>query len=268
MTEENLNIDTNNPVNNNNNTPVNEDEYDINEESDINSWTASGPMVDLPTEVYRGNILEPLVRKQILQAEPRNKQISFVPLKMEQRMLNVMPKSDKETDKNFSKLLYRFSAAIRLIDNTLRIVYATKPEEESGERYDTWVQLEQTVLNSRALVLDALSFGNDLRRELALKNLSPNYKRPTTQRGVFGDDLSNLVKDENELNKLFNDAAYQRRRASSFQTPQRQPKQSPSISYSQRGSYRGKRGRGSSTSTQSRPQQYQGNSNPGDSTNC
>jgi hypothetical protein len=87
---------------------------------------------------------------------------SFVPLKMEQRMLSLMPRADKESDKNLSRLLYRFSSVIRPIDNTLRIVYATKPEEESGEQFDKWLQLEQTVLNSRALAMDALSFGNDL----------------------------------------------------------------------------------------------------------
>jgi hypothetical protein len=204
------------------NIVTHEDEY-IYEESDTNTWTATGPISNLPTEIYSGNLLEPAVKKQIFQAEPRNKDISFSPLKMEQRMLSVMSRSDKETDKNYSKLLYRFSSVIRPIDNALRMVYASKPEETSGEKYEGWVQMEQTILNSRALLLDALSYGNDLRRELALKNLSSNYKKPTTQRGVFGDKLSELVHEENELNKLFNDAVYQKKRSqqltNKFQKP-------------------------------------------------
>ena len=78
-------------------------------------------------------------------------------------MLSSMSKSDKEVNRNYSKLLYMFSSVVRLIDNTLRMVYVTKPEvDETSDRYQTWLQLEQTVLNSKALALDALSFGNDL----------------------------------------------------------------------------------------------------------
>ncbi|POG72320.1 hypothetical protein GLOIN_2v1840614 [Rhizophagus irregularis DAOM 181602=DAOM 197198] len=197
-------------VNNINNT--NEDDLDF-EENDSNTWTASGPMANLPTEIYCGNSLEPAVKKKIFQAEPRNKDISFTPLKMEQRMLSVMSRFDKETDKNYSRLLYKTSSVLRPIDNTLRMVYASKPTEDTGDSYESWLQLEQTVLNSRALLLDALSYGNDLRRELALKNLSSNYRKPTGQRGVFGEKLPELVQQENELNKLFNEAAFQKKRA-------------------------------------------------------
>ncbi|PKK64541.1 hypothetical protein RhiirC2_869246 [Rhizophagus irregularis] len=71
---------------NNNNNNINEDDLDF-EENDSN--TASGPMANLPTEIYCGNSLEPAVKKKIFQAEPRNKDMSFTPLKMEQRMLSV-----------------------------------------------------------------------------------------------------------------------------------------------------------------------------------
>ncbi|CAB4419395.1 unnamed protein product [Rhizophagus irregularis] len=112
-------------VNNINNT--NEDDLDF-EENDSNTWTASGPMTNLPTEIYCGNSLEPAVKKKIFQAEPRNKDVSFTPLKMEQRMLSVMSCFDKETDRNYSKLLYKTSSVLRPIDNTLRMVYASKPK--------------------------------------------------------------------------------------------------------------------------------------------
>jgi hypothetical protein len=80
--------DTNLPENNNNPLNTQDDEqFDVIEEHD-NTWIATGPMERLPTEVYCGNYLEPAVRSQILQAELCNRDISFVPLKMEQQMLS------------------------------------------------------------------------------------------------------------------------------------------------------------------------------------
>ncbi|PKY60218.1 hypothetical protein RhiirA4_483676 [Rhizophagus irregularis] len=126
---------------------------------------------------------------------------------METRMLSIMSRADKEIDRNYSKLLYRTSSAI---NNALRMVYASKPTDESGESYENWLQMEKTMLNSRDPLLDALSYGNDIRRELALKNLSANCKKPANQRGVFGDKLTEMVHEEYELNKLFNEAAFQK----------------------------------------------------------
>ncbi|RGB25658.1 hypothetical protein C1646_771439 [Rhizophagus diaphanus] len=129
---------------------------------------------------------------------------------METRMLSVMSHADKETDRNYSKLLYKTSSVLRPIDNALRMIYALKPSDESGDPYENWLQ---TMLNSRALLLDALSYGNDIHRELALKNLSANYKKPTNQRGVFRDKLTEMVHEENKLNKLFNETAFQKKKA-------------------------------------------------------
>ena len=112
--------DSREPDNNNLKATSNEDTPEVNEELDINSWSATGPMAELPTEMYFGNSLQPATRKQILQSEPRIKDISFIPLKMEHRMLSVMSRTDKETDRNYSKLLYRFFSVIRPIDNTLQ----------------------------------------------------------------------------------------------------------------------------------------------------
>ncbi|CAB4395504.1 unnamed protein product [Rhizophagus irregularis] len=142
-------------VNNINNT--NEDDLDF-EENDSNTWTACGPMANLPTEIYCGNSLEPAVKKKIFQAEPQ-RYILYTTQDGTTHVVHHVP----------------------LIDNTLRMVYASKLTKDSGDSYESWLQLEQTVLNSRALLLDALSYGNDLRRELALKNLSSNYRKPTGQ---------------------------------------------------------------------------------------
>ncbi|GET66617.1 hypothetical protein GLOIN_2v1776890 [Rhizophagus irregularis DAOM 181602=DAOM 197198] len=88
----------------------------VTEEYDANTWTASEPMSLLPTEIYCGNSLDPATRSKIFQTEPRNRDISSTPLKMEIRVLSVMSHADKETDRNYSKLLYRTSSVLRPID--------------------------------------------------------------------------------------------------------------------------------------------------------
>src|SRR6185312_232126 len=119
----------------------------------------------------------------------------------------------KEYDKDICRMAYRVSSAVKPIDNTLRMVYVSKPET-SSEHYEPWLQLEQSVLNTRALVLDALSFANELRREQALRaTISPSYQRPSDKESVFGNDLDETIKKENETNKLLPDATLQKRRA-------------------------------------------------------
>jgi hypothetical protein len=67
----------------------------------------------------------------------------------------------------------------------------------------------ETVLKARALTLDSLLFVNDLQQEHAFKvTISPNYHKPP-ERKVFGKELYQTIKNENESNKLLNDAAYQ-----------------------------------------------------------
>uniref|UniRef100_U9TMQ4 Uncharacterized protein n=1 Tax=Rhizophagus irregularis (strain DAOM 181602 / DAOM 197198 / MUCL 43194) TaxID=747089 RepID=U9TMQ4_RHIID len=202
-------------VNNINNT--NEDDLDF-EENDSNTWTACGPMANLPTEIYCGNSLEPAVKKKIFQAEPRNKDISFTPLKMEQRMLSVMSRFDKETDKNYSRLLYKTFSVLRPIDNTLRMVYASKPTEDSGDSYE--------------------------------------------------DKLPELVQQENEINKLFNEAAFQKKRA---QQNSKQKQYSPvsfkSSTTGSQNSYNSYKGKNRNYSRSQSHSQSQGNFQSSTSTN-
>src|ERR1051325_6586028 len=95
------------------------------------------------------------------------------------------------------------------------MVYTSKLKEQEGEQFEAWLLLEQTVLNARALALDAMSFANELRQEQALKaTISPTYHKPPEKEEVFGDELHETIKNENDTNKLLNDAAWQRKRAS------------------------------------------------------
>ena len=119
-----------------------------------------------------------------------------------------MSRYARENDKLLRLMAYRFSSVIRPIDNTLQMVYVTKPEDQTSESYNAWLLLEQTVLNTRMLALDALSFANELRQEQALKaTISPTYHKPPKKEEVFEDELHATIKNENDTNKLLNDAA-------------------------------------------------------------
>jgi len=164
------------------------------DESDQNTWTPTGQMVNLPTQIFRKNLLLPSTRKTILQNESRNKEISFTPPDMDRKVWSQMSRISREHDKDIKQLLYRFSAILHPLDNSLRLIYASQPNDDaSKDTKSAWFQLEQTTLNSRALLLDSLSFENDIRREQALKSISPGYKKPPDREEVFGDDLSEII---------------------------------------------------------------------------
>src|SRR6185437_6792328 len=176
-------------------------------------WVATGDMEILPTAIFRKNILSQPTRKAILQSEPHNKAISFEPPIMDRKIWTSMSRNAKDQDKNLRRTIYRFSSVVRPINNALRLVYASKPEDGS-DTYEAWSHLEQTVLNARALALDALSFANEIRQEQALKaTISPTYHKPPEKEEVFGEELHDTIKNENETNKLLNDAAWQRKRS-------------------------------------------------------
>jgi len=190
------------------------DNQDIFDDSDPNTWLATGEMEELPTTIFRKNTLSQPIRKNILQSEPRNREISFEPPIMDRKIWTNMPRNAKEQDKNLRRTIYRFSSVIRPIDNALRLVYASKPEGQD-ETYEAWSHLEQTILNARTLALNALSFANEIRQEQALKaTISPTYHKPPDKEEVFGEELHDAIKVENETNKLLNDAAWQRKRSS------------------------------------------------------
>src|ERR1051325_125813 len=214
------------------------------DETEQNSWTPTGPMSDLPCDIFKKQLLSSSDRRSILQNEPRNRNISFSPPDMDKRMWTQMSKNYREQDRQFRKLLYRVSAVLRPIDNTLRHIYVSKPDDQADDNAkQAWSQVERTVLNSRTLLLDSLSFGNDIRREQALKSISPSFKRPSDRVEVFGDELSELINRENETNKLFNDAAWQKRRSSQSKFNPRAPTYTP-VNFRPPQSYNNNRGRG------------------------
>jgi hypothetical protein len=77
---------------------------------------------------------------------------------------------------NIRHLLYRIVSAILPLDNILEYIYSSKPGSAGKEEQETWIQLEQTALNYRTLLLDSLSFGNEIRREQALQFIVPTLR--------------------------------------------------------------------------------------------
>ena len=125
-----------------------------------------------------------------------------------------MSKYSRDHDKDIRKLLYRTSSVLRPLDNVLRSIYASEPESEAKQSTkNAWHQLEKDALNARSLLLDSLSYGNKLQREQALKSVVLGYKNQSERDEVFRDDLPKIIQKENESSKLFNDAAWQKRRS-------------------------------------------------------
>src|SRR5687767_1289546 len=105
------------------NTHENDNEIEnLFDDPNPNTWIATGEMGSLPTNIFKKNTLSQPDRKTVLQSEPRNKAISFEPPVMDRKIWNNMSQNAKENDKNIRRIIYHFSATVRPIDNTLRMV--------------------------------------------------------------------------------------------------------------------------------------------------
>src|SRR5207245_10039005 len=85
------------------NTNNNNENQELFDESDPNTWIATQDMQGLPTAIFRKNILPQATRKSLLQSEPRNKDISFEPPIMDRKLWSSMPRKAKEQDKNLRR---------------------------------------------------------------------------------------------------------------------------------------------------------------------
>ncbi|CAG8708116.1 11305_t:CDS:2, partial [Funneliformis mosseae] len=145
-----------------------ENEPDVMEDLDSNTWVASDEMQNLPTSIFKKNILLPATRKAILQSEPRNKEISFEPPIMDKKLWTNMPKP---------------------IDNTLRMVYASKPDSSEEDQHNVWVRREQA--------LKATPVRYDYSPEW--KQLSPLRRIPISKRKYSEKNLRIFQKEINSL---------------------------------------------------------------------
>ncbi|CAG8487830.1 11864_t:CDS:2 [Gigaspora margarita] len=124
-------------------------------------------MLNFTTAIYKDNLLSKSTRTEIFKEQPRNAQIKYEAPHMDKRIWKLMSPQAKETDKLLSKVAYY----------------------------------------TRALLLDNLSYINNLRRQQSLKVISPNYTPSSEREKVFGDNLNSIIERKNATNKHFNKAA-------------------------------------------------------------
>ncbi|CAG8511669.1 14936_t:CDS:2 [Dentiscutata erythropus] len=136
-------------------------------------------MQTLPTKIYKNNMLQAEERQKLLQLFSCNKLVRFKPPPMDKDMSRRMQKNHKEFDKMLYKILYHTSAVLRPLDNAIKMAYETKPPPDKKEAGGVWGLMESALLLTRPL---------------------------------FEDDLATIIFKENEKNKFFNDALWQKQR--------------------------------------------------------
>ncbi|CAG8769604.1 17846_t:CDS:10, partial [Cetraspora pellucida] len=180
---------------NTNNIIIQDDTQQVSDEerdfTNINDTTffPAGEMDKLPTKIYKENAIPNETRQRLLQTFPRNANIKFTPPPMDKQLLKRMSRKAKEVDKTLQKISYHYSSALRPLDNAIRTLYQTKPDAQNKQALETWEYMELSLLSTRTLILDSLSFTDDQRQE------------------------HDVIKEKNEETKFFNDALWQNRRA-------------------------------------------------------
>ncbi|CAG8469090.1 5141_t:CDS:1 [Scutellospora calospora] len=191
------------------------DDQDLDEVLDTNEprpWFPIGDLKNLPTEIYSDCTLSRTEHQKILHGKPRNAEVNYKPPQMESYFLRAMSKQQKEFDKVIRNISYWTSAILCPIDNIKKALYESKPGDDDQEAKQGYELLRKSTQNARDLLWDALSYTNDLRREIALKAISSAHVPTKDRKGVFSDKFKDLVEEENTKSKLFNDANKERRR--------------------------------------------------------
>ncbi|CAG8449483.1 74_t:CDS:2 [Scutellospora calospora] len=162
---------------------INNDMEELFDEDLQNYWIPTGIMAELTTNIYKGNSL--------LQHEHQ----TFC-----------MSKQAHNTDKVLSKLAYKFSSSLCLLDLVIKQIYKTKLPDEDQDGIALWKYLEEALLSTRLLILDALSVFNISRRDEALKSFMPSHQLAPETDFVFGEELQEIIEKGNREVKFFNNA--------------------------------------------------------------
>ncbi|KAF0348083.1 hypothetical protein F8M41_015597 [Gigaspora margarita] len=79
-----------------------------------------------------------------------------------------------------------------------------KPDN-NNEALMAWEYNETALKDTRSLLLDSLSYINELRKQQSLKVISPNCAPPSDREEVFCEELGSII-EKNTTNKLFDKA--------------------------------------------------------------
>ncbi|RIB05325.1 hypothetical protein C2G38_2047670 [Gigaspora rosea] len=136
---------------------------------------------------------------------------------MNKQIVSRMSKQARNTDKVLSKLAYKFSSSIHPLDLAIKHVYEIKSPDEDQDSLALWKYLEEALLSTRLLTLDALSILNVARRDKVLKSFMPSHQPTPETDSVFGGELQEIMEKGNRETKFFNNALYQLRRQESLE---------------------------------------------------
>ncbi|KAF0458655.1 hypothetical protein F8M41_000922 [Gigaspora margarita] len=196
---------------------VSDEEQDITNENSA-SFIPTGKMGKLPTKIYKELKLPNETRQHILQTFPRNALIKFTPPPMDKKLAKRMRKEAKEIDKTLQRVSYRTSSILRPLDNAIRTLYQTKPDTQNKQALEICEYMETSLLSSRTLLLDSLSYISEQREEHTIKCIYPTHQTKSDVERLFAEKLKDIIKAKNEETKFFNDAAWQNRCAQFSQT--------------------------------------------------
>ncbi|KAF0541066.1 hypothetical protein F8M41_005908 [Gigaspora margarita] len=172
------------------------------ENLDNNAWFPTGEMRCLPTKIHKDSLLPKTMRTEILKNQPHNSEIKYEAPSMDKRIWKLISPQAKETDKLLAKVAYPLK-------------------------------------DTRSLLLDSLSYTNELRKQQSLKVILPNYAPPSDREEVFGEELGSIIEKENTTNNLFDKAADSHKRQQ-YQKNKFKPtyiKSNPRFGRVQRGNY-------------------------------
>ncbi|CAG8741779.1 28097_t:CDS:2, partial [Dentiscutata erythropus] len=155
---------------------------DFQEEDSDYAYNLTPEMVFLLVKIFKGNELFANNRKRIIQNVPRNRQVKFV-----------LPSMDKHDT--------------QILDYSLKTLYNTKLTENKKEALEVWAILKQSMLVARSLLLTSFSHTTQVRRDLAIKAIISSHQPRAECNKLFGEELANYVKKENEISKFFNNIA-------------------------------------------------------------
>ncbi|CAG8746657.1 12451_t:CDS:2, partial [Racocetra fulgida] len=76
--------------------------------------------------------------------------------------------------------------------------YTWQPLDSDNEALQSWKALEQSLLDIRSLLLDSLSYTNEIRRNEAINCLLPSHQSASEQKEVFGPtEIKETLEKEN-----------------------------------------------------------------------
>ncbi|CAG8817197.1 10389_t:CDS:2 [Gigaspora margarita] len=187
----------------------NDELHHSNENLDNNTWFPTGEMHYLSTKINKDSLLPKTTRTEILKNQPHNSEIKYEAPSIDKQIWKLMSPQAKEPDKLLAKVAYHSFAILRPLDNSLRAIYNIKPDN-NDEALMAWEYNETALKDTRSLLLDSLSYTNEIRKQqfqIAIKdnnikrtNFKPTYVKSNpcfgqVQRAITGHITEHKIRE-------------------------------------------------------------------------